>query len=203
MKYFQSIKTEKHGFSLVEMIVIIALYTLLMLAIMDSISAFYRINAYTIAQAYQVDYARRGTDIMVRDLREMTYADDGTFPLAIMEDYKVGFYSDVDRDDSVEYIEYSLSSTTLYKKIYSATGSPPVYATTTPESTTTLSEYVQNSLQNTPLFVYYDNAGLSATATTTVTDIRYIRTNVIVNVDPIRDPGEYVLRSSASLRNLK
>ena len=194
----------QQGFTLVELLVVVALFTVLMLVIFASIASFYRLNAYTIAQSYQVDNARRGTDLMVRDLREMTFSDNGTFPLVLMQGYKVGFYSDIDRDNSVEYVEYSLaSSTTLYKRIYAATGTPPVYSTTTPESTTTISVYVQNYAQNNPIFVYYDENGLPATATSTVTDIRYIQVSVIVNIDPIRDPGQYMLRSSASLRNLK
>lgn len=191
------------GFSLVETIVVISLFTIVMFAVMESIATFYRLNAYTIAQSYQVDTARRGVEQLVRDLREMTFADDGAFPLTVMQDYQVGFYSDVDHDDSVEYITYSLSSTTLQKRIYNATGSPPVYSTTTPESTVTLTEYTQNTLQGIPIFVYYDGEGNVATATSTVTDIRYIEVSVIVNIDPIRDPGQYMLRSSASLRNLK
>ncbi len=205
MKFFTVNKKRNacQGFTLVETLIVISIFSILMIAMTNSIASFYRLNAYTIAQAYQVDFARRGTDIMVRDFREMIYSDTGTFPLTIMQNYRVGFYSDIDRDDSVEYVEYVLASTTLYKKIYSATGTPPTYSTSTPESTTTISQYVQNGLQNTPIFVYYDEAGLLATATSTVTDIRYITTNLIVNVDPIRDPGEFVLRSSASLRNLK
>ena len=208
MKRFSLHRTKTpFGFTLTETVVVVALFTIIMLAIMESIASFYRLNAYTIAQAYQVDNARRGTEQLVRDLREMTYADNGTFPLTLMEGYRVGFYSDIDRDNSVEYIEYTLASstasTTLYKKVYNATGTPLTYSTTSPESTTTLSEYVQNELQNIPIFVYYDMNGNPATATTTVTDIRYVEVSVIVNIDPIRDPGQYMLRSSAALRNLK
>ena len=67
----------------------------------------------------------------------------------------------------------------------------------------TLSEYVQNGLQSLPVFVYYDTEGRLATGTTTATDIRYIETNLIINIDPIRDPGQYELNSSAAPRNLK
>jgi len=193
------------GFSLVETIVVVALFTVVSLAIMESIITFYRVNGYTIAQSAQVDTARRGMEQLVRDLREMTFADDGTFPLVVTEEYRIGFFSDIDRDNSVEYIEYQLSTTTmLEKRIYNATGSPPVYhATGTPDATYTVSEYVQNNLQAIPVFVYYDVNGNPATATTTVTDIRYVELSIIVNIDPVRDPGEFMLRSSASLRNLK
>ncbi len=189
--------------TLVETIVLIALFTVIMLAVTESIATFYRLNAYTMAQSYQVSHARQGVEVLVRDLREMTYADDGTFPLVMMEDYRVGFFSDIDRDDSVEYIEYEIASSTLMKNVYDASGNPPVYDTSgTPDLVYTLSEYVQNIDQNNPMFVYFDANGVEATATTTMTDIRYIQVNVIVNIDPIRDPGEYMLRSSAALRNL-
>ncbi len=191
------------GFSLIEMLVVIALTTLVSGALISGIVAFYRYNDYAIAQAYQVSYARQGVDLMVRDLREMTYADDGTFPLVSMSSTSVSFYSDIDRDNSVEYVRYRLASTTLIKNIYDASGTPPVYSTTTPNATTTLSEFVQNSLQNIPIFTYFDEQGNEAVPTTTITDIRYIGVSVIVNIDPIRDPGQFMLESSAALRNLK
>jgi prepilin-type N-terminal cleavage/methylation domain-containing protein len=191
------------GFSLVEMLVVIAITGLISGALLQSIASFYKFNGYAIAQSYQIMHARRGVELMIRDLREMTYADDGTFPLVLMEDDRIAFFSDIDRDDSVEYVEYELASTTLIKNIYNATGSPPVYSTTTPDSTMTISEYVQNNLQSIPVFVYYDEDGAVATATTTITDVRYVETSVIVNIDPIRDPGQFMLRTSASLRNLK
>jgi prepilin-type N-terminal cleavage/methylation domain-containing protein len=194
---------KKRGFTLIEMIVVIALCTIVSGALMSGIAAFYRFNGYAVAQAYQIAHAREGTERMIRDLREMTYADDGTFPLVVMEDNEVGFYSDIDRDDSVEYVEYLLASTTLELNIYAATGSPPVYSTTTPESSVVLSEYIQNSIQAIPMFRYYDENGDPATPTSTVTDIRYVEVSVIVNIDPVRDPGQFMLRSSASLRNLK
>ena len=200
--FFQGNKETNRGLSLVETIVVLSLFSVLMLAVMNSVAAFYRFNAYSIAQAYQVDHARRGIEFLVRDMREMTYADDGTFPLEIMSTHRIGFYSDIDRDDSVEYVEYELIGTVLQKRIYGATGNPPVYSTT-PESTQIISEYVQNILQATSTFLYFDTNGAQAAATSTVTDIKYIEAKLIVNIDPIRDPGEFMLRSSAALRNLK
>jgi len=195
--------THHKGFSLAEAIVVIFVFTLVMFAVFQSILTFYRYNAYSLAQSYQVNHARRGMDIMVRDLREMTFADDGTFPLERTEEHVVGFYSDVDRDDSVEYVEYELvASTTLVKRIYGATGTPPVYSTT-PEETHILSEYVQNILQGTSTFAYFDSYGNELSTSSPVTDIVYIAAQLIVNIDPVRDPGEFMLKSSAALRNLK
>ena len=195
--------TTQKGLTYVEMVVVVSLYTIMLLAVSNAISSFYSYNAYTFAQSNQVAEARRGINLMVRDIREMTYADNGAYPLMVMEEHKIGFYSDIDPDDSVEYVEFNLSSTTLEKNIYNSTGTPPTYSTSTIAETHTLSTYVQNLNQATSTFIYYDVNGLEATATSTVADIRYVDVRVIVNVDPIRDPGEFMLRSSAALRNLK
>jgi type II secretory pathway pseudopilin PulG len=196
------LKHKQSGFTLVEAIMVSVIFTLVMFALMQSILTFYKYNAYSIAQSYQVNHARRGMDIMVRDIREMTFADDGTFPIERMEDHRIGFYSDIDRDNSVEYVEYQLSTTTLSKMIYGATGNPPVYGTT-PESTHILSEYVQNLTQGTSTFYYFDSEGNPVTTSSDITDIVYIAAQIIVNIDPVRDPGEFMLKSSAALRNLK
>src|SRR5690606_7729874 len=92
----------RRGMSLVETIVVLAVFTILSTAIMTTIASFFRYNAYTIAQAYQVDHARHGMESMVRDLREMTFSDVGAFPLLSRSTSSVSFYSDIDRDNSVE-----------------------------------------------------------------------------------------------------
>jgi len=196
----------KSGMTLVEVIVAISIFTIAMLAITGGATQLYKINGYTISQAYQVDYARRGTDSLIRDIREMTYADDGAFPLSIMGEHRIGFFSDIDRDDNVEYVEYELvgvGSTTLEKRIYNSSGVAPFYNFSSPDETYTLSEYVQNASFGSSTFMYYNSNGVIASSTTLVTDIRYVQAQIIVNVDPVRDPGQYMLRSSAALRNLK
>ena len=116
----------------------------------------------------------------------------------------MGFYSDIDRDSNVEYVEYTLSSTTLIKKTFNPVGYPPVYSTSTPDSTEILSIYVQNTLQNVPIFTYYSATGtVLASPSAMLTDMRYIGMKVIVNIDPARSPGEFMLHASAAPRNLK
>lgn len=197
-------RTSTSGLTLVETLVTVALFTILMLVVTNSIQTLYVYNAYTFAQAYQVQNARLGIQSMIRDIREMTFADDGTFPLAVMEPNEIGFYSDIDRDDSVEYVRYGFTGTsTLIKQVYNATGSPPMYDLSAPDETYTLSYYVQNLNHGTSTFFYYTSDGTAIASTTELTEVRYIQGQLIVNIDPIRDPGEFMLRSSAALRNIQ
>ena len=188
------------GFTLIEMLVVVALSTIVTAALFTLIINFYREYDYTIAQTAELQEARRGMRLMIRDLREMTAADDGQFPLVEFASTSILFFSDIDRDDSVELVRYELTDTTMLKFTYDAVGAS--YSTTTPSATTTLSRFVQNELEGVPIFRYYDATGSLTTATSTVTDVRYVAVDLVVNVDPGRNPGELTLRSSAALRNI-
>ncbi len=192
------------GFTLLEMIMVIAINTILLAAIMGSVTQIYKNNSYTFEQANEIEAARRSIGIWVRDAREMTLGADGSYPVAVLQNNKMGFYSDIDRDSNVEYVEYTLSTTTLTKKTYNPVGTPPVYSTTTPDTTDILSIYVQNGLQGVPVFTYYSATGtVLASPSAMLTDMRYVVMKVIVNIDPTRSPGEFMLHASAAPRNLK
>jgi prepilin-type N-terminal cleavage/methylation domain-containing protein len=200
---FSSLWRER-GFTLAEMVIVIAIHTMLLAAIMSAVTLIYKNNSYTFEQANEIEAARRSIGIWVRDAREMTLGADGSYPVAVLQNNKMGFYSDIDRDSNVEYVEYTLSSTTLTKKTYNPVGSPPVYSTTTADSTEILSIYVQNSLQGVPVFTYYSATGtVLASPSAMLTDMRYVVMKVIVNIDPNRSPGEFMLRASAAPRNIK
>lgn len=194
--------SSQQGMSLVEMIITIALFSIVSFAVASSIHSFYRQNAYVFAQAYQLQNARVGVDALTRDVREMIYADDGAFPLVIMQPHHIGFYSDIDRDESVEYVEYEIvNDTDLVKRVYNAVGTPPVYDLTTPDQESFVSQYVQNYLDGTVTFEYFDNTH-TAISNATLTDVRYVKMQLVINIDPVRDPGQYMLKTSAYLRNI-
>jgi len=199
----QLTRTNQSGLTLVEMVVLIGIYTVLLLAVSQSITTLYQYNSYALEQSNEVDNARRGITQWNRDVKEMTTAEDGTWPVAIMEPHRLGYYSDTDLDDSVEYVLYELSSTTLYKYTHNATGTPAGYDLSTPDSTEILSEYVQNDLQATSTFFYFDDSDNQLTALSPVIDVRFITMQLIVNIDPLRNPGDFMLRSSSAPRNLK
>ncbi len=196
------LKFTSSGFSVAEVVVVSAMFGILITAVTSTIVTFYQVNSYTLAQAQEVHHARRGVERLVRDIREMTFSDDGTYPLVSMATNSLAFYSDIDRDNSVEYVRYVLATTTLYKYVYNATGTPLVYSST-PDETYTISEYVRNITQATSTFRYYMDNNVPASATSTITDIRYIGVYLVVNVDPTRTPGEFMIHSSAAPRNLK
>lgn len=189
--------------TLVEMVVVIGLYTVLMFAVIGSITNLYRANSYAIAQADEIDNARRGIIQLNRDAKELVTAEDGTWPVRVIEPHRFGYFSDTDADQSVEYVEYELSSTTLTKYTYNPVGDPGTYDYTTPDSAEVLSRYVQNINQGTSTFKYFDTNGLELDSSSPVINVRYIEAQIIVNIDPFREPGEFMLRTGIAPRNLK
>jgi hypothetical protein len=173
-----------------------------MVAVVESVLFFYRANTSSIEQAYQIESARHGIDTLVRDLREATYADDGSYPLASFATTSVTFYADTDHDSSIEKVKYVLSGVQFLRVVTQATGTPPTYTGGT--STSTMSDYVRNTEQNIPIFHYYDGSGAEVTDFANgIADVRSVSINLIVNVVPVRAPGDFTLQSSATIRNLR
>ena len=193
------------GFTLIETLVVVALNTALLFVITATVTQLYKNHGYTFEQSNEIEVARKGMGTWVRDAREMTSGANGAFAIVKAGTSTIGFYSDIDKDNSVEYVEYVLgTSTTIRKYTYNPVGYPATYSTTTPSSVEILSEYVQNGKQNVDIFKYYNsNGALIASPQAMISDITYITMNIIVNIDPVRSPGEFMLQGSATPRNLK
>lgn len=195
----------QQGFSFVEALVVVSIFTMTIGVLLGSVILFYRSNTYAIEQAFAVENARRGVEVMVRDIREASFSDEGQYPVISADDNELWIYSDIDRDDNVERVRFFLDTTTneFTKVTTNSAGSPPTYASGT-SATSTVADNVRNIEQNMPIFEYFDSSGAQlATSSMNVTDIAFIRVNMVVNINPLRLPNEFVLRSSATMRNLK
>lgn len=195
------IKTNYRGYTLVESIIVIAISTLAMLSISSSVLYFYRTNANAIEQALALSSARKGVEFMVRDMREATYSEEGSFPIISMSDTEFYFYTDTDRDNAVERIRYYLDGTVLTRETTNPTGTPFSYGAF--DDTSLVSEYVRNEEENTPMLKYYDADGVEITDYTQVRDVVLVSVTIIVNISPTRLPEEFTLRSTAALRNVR
>jgi prepilin-type N-terminal cleavage/methylation domain-containing protein len=189
------------GFSFMEVVVVIAIFTVILGALVSSITFFYKSNRHAIEQTFAIGSARRGIELMVRDLREATYSDEGSYPVISITDNSVTFYSDVDTDSNIEKVRYFLDSGDLKKGVIHASGDPLAYTGT--EAISIISDNVQNEIENTPIFLYYDTNGDAVTNTASTTDVAFVKVNLIINTNPTQSPNDFTLRSSATLRNVR
>lgn len=190
------------GYTLVEMLMVIGIFTMSMLAATASIVYFYRSNSYTVEQATAITSGRKGIEYFVRDVRETTYAENGAYPIVYMGTSTMTFYSDVDDENDVEQIRYYLDQGFLKKGVAKATGTPLGYASST-ESVELVSDYVRNLEKGVDVFTYKNASGTAITIATSTQSLRTVDMTLVVNVNPNRLPEEFTLRGTASLRNLK
>lgn len=189
------------AFTLPEMLVVIAILSMVGIALSVSITQTYRGNAYVFEAASSVDNARRGLTTALQNLREASYAENGAYPVAAAATSTVTFYADVDKDGPVERVRIYLTNGTLYRAVTNAAGNPPSY-TGQPETVQTVVAYVRNST-STPLFQYYDASGALLAAPVDVSRITFVTMDIRVDLNPARAPNVYPLTGSATLRNLR
>lgn len=192
--------THAAGMGILEAVVWVAVFTSAMLALTSSVLYFYRTSNYAIQQGSATASAQRGIDLMVRTIREASYASNGAYPVVSIGNNDLKFYAEIDGDSAIEQVHYYLSGTALVKGVVDPTGDPAVYSGA--ETVSTTSEDVRNVAQGTSLFSYYDKNGVLISNLTKIGDVRYISATLLVDVDPVRSPTPLSLRSSAAMRNL-
>lgn len=192
----------ERGFSLIETIVLLAVFIIILIAIVNSLRFVYRGQRFAFEQADATRSARTGVERTVRNLREMSLADDGAYPVVAMATSSVTFYSDYDNDNKVERVRYFLDGTDYKRGIVESAGDPPTY-TTSSEVVATISNNVRNTVLGTPLFTYYDKIGVLMSDFTQIGDLAFVLVRLTVNLHPEKAPEDFELRSSAALRNIK
>lgn len=98
------------GFTLIETLLTIAIFTLAMGIVTGFIVMLYRTQSYGWEQSTAIDEARKGIETMVKELREAKEGDDGSFPIEKAEDKEIIFYSDIDKDAQTERVRYFLGT---------------------------------------------------------------------------------------------
>ena len=184
----------------IEVVVWISISSLILLALTEAILYFYRSNRYAIEQATAVTFAQRGVDKMVRHMREAAYSSEGAFPIVSIAANDFVFYADTNSDPLIEKVHLYGEGQFLKEGITEPSGDPPTYSG--PETISTVAEYARNLDQGIPLFRYFDKNGVEITNYSQWANTRFVNVSVVVNVDPNKLPNQFVLNSSAALRNL-
>jgi len=100
----------KKGFTLIETLVTVIIFSLVMAVTVGFIAILYRTHSYTWQQSLAINEARRGIDIMVKEIREARTGDDGSYPIEIAQDKEFVFFSDIDEDGETERVRYFLGT---------------------------------------------------------------------------------------------
>jgi type II secretory pathway pseudopilin PulG len=190
------------GMTLLEAVIWIAIFTMVMITLTQSLLSFYRTNRYAFQEAEAISSAQKGMNAAVEALRTASYSNNGAYPLVSIAPNQVSFYASVIKGDPlIQEVRLFVQGTALYEGTIEPSGDPLSYASST-EVVTDLSNYVQNLTVGTSTFIYYNENGNPMTSYGNYQDVRLVTINLIVDVSTSSLPTQLTITSSAALRNL-
>ncbi len=194
------------GVTLLELSITIGIFVIIVFAWNNFTIQNLRSSAYGQEQLEAIRQAQKGIDLMAKELRELSTAENGSYGLELAGDQEIIFYSDIDQDVYTERVRYFLENENLKKGIVEPTGNPLTYDFNN-EEISVVSEYVRNNTE--PIFIYYNSDyPYDITNNPLPAPARLIETKLInvflrVNIDPLRAPDDFDLYTDIQLRNLK
>ncbi len=194
------------GFTLIELIVGIAIFTILALGIIVLVSNILTSSSQQSGLLADSDQGRKLAFRIMGEVRNGSTSNTGAYTLATADAQQLIFYSNVDGGVDIERVRYYLASGSLYRGIVKPTGSPLTY-----NLGSETSSVVQKNVANgaIPLFYYYDDTydGTSDTflaQPVNVTDVRMIKLNLrVYNKAGKTNTNYYTVTASGTIRGLK
>ena len=89
------------SFTLIETLVAIAIFAIALGAVFGSILMLYRTHGYIWEQSQAIEEARRGIEIMTKEIRKARSGEDGSYPIVLAGDKEFIFFSDVDQSKEI------------------------------------------------------------------------------------------------------
>lgn len=201
------------GVTFVEMIVTIAIVSIVITGASVFFVRMWRLHGFTIETAVASMTAQRGVSEAVEHIRRARVSQGGEFPIDKAEAHNFSFYEDYDDDGVVERVRYFVEGSRFRVGVTD----PRVVdgVSTYPDDDDDVRDaayYVVNATAGMPTFTYYDANGkifASADAETHVMplpitdigEIRMVKILLFVNPDAIRAPDHVRIQSFVVIRN--
>lgn len=201
---FIKISKYNKGFTLVEILVTMAIFSLILSAIgLFARDIFYYDNIFS-GGLTSYDDAKKILQPVASEIRSASQSSLGSYSIEQANNTSFVFFTDNNNDGLKERIRYFSSNGILKKGVITPSGSPLQYLS----GSEIIKDIVPN-LRNgaTPIFTYYDtnyNGSTSPLSTPVpVLNIRLVKITLIIDTDPNRPPAPMTVTTEVSIRNLK
>jgi len=101
---------KRKGFSLIETIIVIFIFSMVSAALFSSIVILYKSQSFNFSQSLAVAEARRGIEQMIKEIREAQTSQAGSFLIERADDKEFVFFADIDNDGQIERVRYFLGN---------------------------------------------------------------------------------------------
>lgn len=203
---FQKILILK-GMSLIEMIIAIAIFTMGMAGFSTLFLQSWKQNSYTLEMGQTAIAISQSVNKLSRYIREARQADNGSYPVVSANDNDLVFYCDYDKDGVTERIHIYKSGTDVILGVRDPSGSFPITYASGDATTSVIAQRIVNTGSQ-PIFLYYDasypedSVNNPIVTPATVPNVRLVKINLYMNIDPNHAPDNVNIQSFAEMRNL-
>ena len=194
---------KRAGFTLVEIIVVIAISSLLIAGLIRFMAGALPVYRSTFLQSLADETARVQLQRISHEIRSAQTSDTGAFPIVEASPQRFIFYANADSDASIERIRYELIGTDLIRGITQPSGIPISY-NTSQEQASIVARSIRNGAN--PVFYYYGSnypADPLEVDSANIVNITYVSFTRTIDADTAQDPAAVVVQSQVQLRNLK
>lgn len=192
------------GFTLVELIIVMAIFTIISIAIFTLGRDTFFFNSIIQDSFNTQEEAKRVIRPLATELRVTRIGVNGSYPIDMTGTSTLIFYSDVNLDGNTEKVRYFLSDAILKRGVITPSGSPLSYSGT--EKITELVHGVRNTNIQ-PVFEYFDSGYTGTTSPMTypisVSNVRLVKVNLYADLNANRSPTKQYITTQVQIRNLK
>jgi type II secretory pathway pseudopilin PulG len=100
------------AFTAIEALITVLIFSLAAGVITGFIFLSYRTHNYAFEESVAINEARRGIELMAKDIRAAKTGDNGAYPIERADDKQFIFYSDIDKDGKTERVRYFIGTVT-------------------------------------------------------------------------------------------
>ncbi len=193
--------------SLIEMIIAIAIFTMGMAGFSTLFLQSWKQNSYTLEMGQTAIAISQSVNKLSRYIREARQADNGSYPVVSANDNDLVFYCDYDKDGVTERIHIYKSGTDVILGVRDPSGSLPITYASGDATTSVIAQRIVNTGSQ-PIFLYYDasypedSVNNPIVTPATVPNVRLVKINLYMNIDPNHAPDNVNIQSFAEMRNL-
>jgi len=192
------------GFTIIELIIAISIFaSLFIIGSTMLIDVLFGSKQQFLAMT-NVDQSVLVASKFTNDIRNATNGSDGSFPLYLVEDNQIIFFSNSSSSNPIR-IRYYLSDNKLYKGVIAPTGSPLSY-NLTQEVIVMVQSDVVNTTQ--PVFTYFDGNYSGSedplVQPVSINEVKYIKMNLIIlKQNKAQSQDTFSVTAGGVIRNLK
>ena len=144
----------RRGFSLIEILIVVVIGFSIVLVVSQFSNNINILNGLVNVGLQSKSDISQTLQIMTTEIRSATMAQNGAYAIDTATTSSFGFYSDINKNGTVEHVRYFLASSSLWKGVVIPTGTPAQYVTSSEVLTDVADGVMVGS--STPLFQYYD-----------------------------------------------